>query len=203
MYAQPTAGSFIVKVADQTDAALPGVDVELQIEGQPPRTGVTNPQGEFAFTNLPPGRAELVCKLINFATVRRDVAVTPGPMARITVVMHLSLNADVIVTGQSTFRNIADLDNPAENLVGVESAASQGAITARQLEARPIMRPGEVLETVPGLIVSQHSGEGKQISITSAASISITGSTSRRRSQARRSICRRMGIFTAIRIRIR
>jgi hypothetical protein len=67
VYAQPTSGSFILKVADQTDAALPGVDVELQIDGQPPRTGVTNPQGEFAFTNLPAGRAELVCKLINFA----------------------------------------------------------------------------------------------------------------------------------------
>ena len=27
--------------------------------------------------------------------------------------------------------------------------------------ARPIMRPGEVLEAVPGFITSQHSGEGK------------------------------------------
>jgi Carboxypeptidase regulatory-like domain len=126
VYAQPTAGSFILKVADQTDAALPGVDVELQIDGQPPRTGVTDPQGELAFTDLPPGRAELVCKLINFATMRRGVVVMPGPMAHITVVMHLSLNADVIVTGQGTFRNIADLENPAENLVGVASAAKPG-----------------------------------------------------------------------------
>src|SRR5581483_10598706 len=30
-----------------------------------------------------------------------------------------------------------------------------------QLDARPIMRTGEVLETVPGVIISQHSGEGK------------------------------------------
>src|SRR5207248_10547079 len=28
-------------------------------------------------------------------------------------------------------------------------------------ELRPIMRAGEVLETVPGLVISQHSGEGK------------------------------------------
>ncbi|MCC7243421.1 MAG: TonB-dependent receptor [Acidobacteria bacterium] len=34
-------------------------------------------------------------------------------------------------------------------------------MTARQLEARPIMRTGEVLETVPGVVISQHSGEGK------------------------------------------
>ncbi|MEO7132665.1 MAG: TonB-dependent receptor, partial [Vicinamibacterales bacterium] len=38
---------------------------------------------------------------------------------------------------------------------------SQGAVTAAQLESRPIMRAAEVLETVPGMIVSQHSGEGK------------------------------------------
>ena len=52
-------------------------------------------------------------------------------------------------------------DDPAANLVGIASSASQGAITAAQLDARPLMRPGEMLETVPGLIVSQHSGEGK------------------------------------------
>src|SRR6185295_4322038 len=52
-------------------------------------------------------------------------------------------------------------ENPAENLVGVAASASQGAITARQLDGRPLMRAGEVLETVPGVVISQHSGEGK------------------------------------------
>ena len=65
------------------------------------------------------------------------------------------------MTGTSTFRNVADVDDPAANLVGIAAAASQGAVTAAQLDARPVMRAGEVLETVPGLIVSQHSGEGK------------------------------------------
>jgi len=53
------------------------------------------------------------------------------------------------------------LENPAENLVGVASAGSEGAITAAQLSIRPANRPTEVLETVPGLVISQHSGEGK------------------------------------------
>src|SRR5205085_11940840 len=76
-------------------------------------------------------------------------------------VLHLSLNAEVTVTGKRTFANLADVDNPAEDLVGIAQSASQGAITARQLDARPIMRSGEVLETVPGVVISQHSGEGK------------------------------------------
>ncbi|WP_431311189.1 TonB-dependent receptor [Methylobacterium nigriterrae] len=40
-------------------------------------------------------------------------------------------------------------------------AASAGVITGAQVNNRPVTRPGEVLEAVPGLIVTQHSGEGK------------------------------------------
>lgn len=40
-------------------------------------------------------------------------------------------------------------------------AATEGIVTARQLASRPILRPAEILETVPGLIVTQHSGDGK------------------------------------------
>jgi outer membrane receptor protein involved in Fe transport len=40
-------------------------------------------------------------------------------------------------------------------------AASAGVISGATLNSRPITRPGEALESVPGLIVTQHSGEGK------------------------------------------
>ncbi|WP_374583418.1 TonB-dependent receptor [Pseudoduganella sp.] len=36
-----------------------------------------------------------------------------------------------------------------------------GSVSQRQLEARTIYRPGELLEATPGLVASQHSGEGK------------------------------------------
>jgi hypothetical protein len=39
--------------------------------------------------------------------------------------------------------------------------ASQTTATGDDLNARPVTRPGEVLEAAPGLIVTQHSGEGK------------------------------------------
>ena len=40
-------------------------------------------------------------------------------------------------------------------------AASAGDVSQEQLAAQPLLRPGAVLENVPGLIVTQHSGEGK------------------------------------------
>jgi hypothetical protein len=47
------------------------------------------------------------------------------------------------------------------NPVGSSDAASQGTIRADRLESRPLLRPGELLEFVPGVVVTQHSGEGK------------------------------------------
>ena len=48
-----------------------------------------------------------------------------------------------------------------DNAVGSSDAASQGTIRAELLKSRPALRPGEVLEFVPGMIVTQHSGDGK------------------------------------------
>jgi hypothetical protein len=48
-----------------------------------------------------------------------------------------------------------------DNAVGTSDAASQGSVTSRLIESRPTLRPAEVLEFVPGVIVSQHSGDGK------------------------------------------
>ena len=107
------------------------------------------------------GAAEITYRLINFTVLRRSVVVADGQVTPASAVMTLALSADVVVTGARTFRNIAEMENPAENLVGIAASSSQGAITAAQLETRPMMRAGEVLETVPGLIISQHSGEGK------------------------------------------
>ncbi|MEP7102467.1 MAG: TonB-dependent receptor [Burkholderiales bacterium] len=47
------------------------------------------------------------------------------------------------------------------NAVGSSDAASQGSVTATLIGSRPTLRPAEVLEFVPGVIVTQHSGDGK------------------------------------------
>jgi hypothetical protein len=47
------------------------------------------------------------------------------------------------------------------NAVGTSDAASEGAVTSRLIESRPTLRAAEVLEFVPGVIVTQHSGDGK------------------------------------------
>jgi hypothetical protein len=48
-----------------------------------------------------------------------------------------------------------------EGLAGEADAASQGTIDDQQLENRPLLRPAETLEVIPGVVVTQHSGTGK------------------------------------------
>ena len=61
-------------------------------------------------------------------------------------VVHLP---DVVVTGRQ------------DSLLGIADSATQGTTGAAQLADRPILRSGEILETVPGVIITQHAGGGK------------------------------------------
>jgi hypothetical protein len=56
---------------------------------------------------------------------------------------------EVVVTGK------------LEQLNGAPISATVGVVTSEQLDLRPVLRTGELLEVVPGLIVTQHSGDGK------------------------------------------
>jgi hypothetical protein len=47
------------------------------------------------------------------------------------------------------------------NLLGEATTASEGRIGRQDLEARPLLRSGDLLEFVPGLVATQHSGSGK------------------------------------------
>ena len=47
------------------------------------------------------------------------------------------------------------------NALGTFDSASQGVATGEGIAKRPLLRTGEVLESVPGMTVTQHSGDGK------------------------------------------
>jgi len=48
-----------------------------------------------------------------------------------------------------------------QDLIGQVRSASEGVIGQEQLALRAISRPGDVMEAIPGLIMTQHSGSGK------------------------------------------
>jgi hypothetical protein len=149
-------------MTDQTGAVLPGASIEIHPkDGSSVLHTITDGMGVYRFETLPPGPAVVTFRLINFSTVRRVVTITEGGTVTADAVLVVATNADIVITAQRTFRNLAEIANPAENLIGIASAGSEGAITAAQLAVRPVNRASEILETVPGMVVTQHSGEGK------------------------------------------
>lgn len=58
-------------------------------------------------------------------------------------------NSDIVVTASRI------------DLLGKAETASQGSITQKEVALRPIYRPGQLFESIPGLVVTIHSGEGK------------------------------------------
>ena len=53
------------------------------------------------------------------------------------------------------------IEGKAESLIGIATSASKGQTSAKELLARPFSRRGELLESIPGFIATQHSGDGK------------------------------------------
>jgi hypothetical protein len=120
----------------------------------------TDRTGAFRFDGVTAGVFVLEASFPNFRRLRRaGVQVGAGATLVLNITLGLSLAADVLVTGKRSF-DLSDLAE-GDNLIGVAHSATQGVISGRQIDQRPIMRAGEVLEAVPGVIISQHSGEGK------------------------------------------
>src|SRR6516164_295705 len=64
-------------------------------------------------------------------------------------------------TGASTVLPGITVTAPAALESQPTDAASERRISGETINERPVQRPGEMLEAVPGMIVTQHSGEGK------------------------------------------
>ncbi len=135
------------RVTDASDGQpLPGATVILT----PGRLGAAaDADGRFQIAGVPAGSYTLEARFSGYVSSGEPVAVRSGATTRVDVALAASAVGEAVVEGRTT------------NLVGVADAASQGLVGQAQIAARPLLRVGEVLETVPGLIVTQHSGSGK------------------------------------------
>lgn len=72
----------------------------------------------------------------------------------------LSLSAQTAAAPPTTLESVVVLGRAA-TLLGTAPAASQGSVGYVELDARPFLRRGELLEVIPGVVITQHSGGGK------------------------------------------
>src|ERR1700712_476070 len=75
-------------------------------------------------------------------------------------VAYDAANAQVVAAAPVQLDQVTVQGN-YNNSIGSSDAASQGTVTSKLIEPRPTLRPAEVLEFVPGVVITQHSGDGK------------------------------------------
>ncbi|MEL6615044.1 MAG: TonB-dependent receptor [Bacteroidota bacterium] len=135
-----------------TDAAsgqpLAGATVRL-VDRE--RGAVADRDGRFEIGGLASGAAMLRVTSVGYAADERAVTLASGETLRV----------DIALAPEATDLDVVTVTGRGTNLVGRARTASQGLVGQAQLELRPLLRVGEVLETIPGAIVTQHSGSGK------------------------------------------
>ncbi|PAP78632.1 hypothetical protein BSZ37_03090 [Rubrivirga marina] len=139
----------LVGTVTEAGTARPLADVNVALVGSD-RGAVTDADGRFDL-DVPVGTVTLRASSVGYSDADETLTVRAGETTRVVLVL-VSTDADlgeVVVEGRLT------------NLVGVANAASSGLVGQAQIAVRPLLRVGEVLETVPGAIVTQHSGSGK------------------------------------------
>lgn len=148
------------RVIESSGAPLPGVSVQIRGEGPASWSATTDPNGHYSIA-VPSGTYDLHFRLFHFAGERRLNVRVEGERSLDDVTMMLAVDADIVVTGPATFASMIGVESVGPTMFGSSPSASAGIISRTEIDSRPTLRPGDVLETVPGLIVSQHSGEGK------------------------------------------
>lgn len=75
----------------------------------------------------------------------------------------MGVRADGASLAHSATQPLAEVEVTDErrDTLGSSDSASQGVIHAQQLQAGALLRPADVLEHIPGMVVTQHSGDGK------------------------------------------
>ena len=92
----------------------------------------------------------------------RRLRMGPGRARYSLCLLALAASAPLLADGRHSEADaVVEVTGHYDNGVGTSDTASQGYITPKLIEAKPLLRPAEVLEYVPGVIVTQHSGDGK------------------------------------------
>ena len=83
-----------------------------------------------------------------------------GKPSLLATAVVLAFSGHLHAAGLPTLQEVT-VSSASHDLTGVADSATEGTVTAKQLANRPLLRPAEVLETIPGMVVTQHSGDGK------------------------------------------
>ncbi len=144
--AQIDTGAIVGRVADDSGAVLPGVNVTAVQEGTDVSAStVTNTRGEFTFPGLRVGRYTVAAELQGFRrAIQRDVVVNVQTRAQVDFTLEVgSVSEEVVVTGTT-------------ELLQTQTADIGNVVDERQVRDLPLLgrRYSELAFLAPGVVAA-------------------------------------------------
>jgi hypothetical protein len=156
-----TTGSVEGTVTDSSNASLPGASIELKSPQYGTRTTVSNADGRFRFSAVPPGVYTVASSLSGFKKVERTaIKVNLDSTATVPIKMEISVSQEIVVTGEAPV---------------VDTTSNTAGLQIRQdvVQKLPLGRNyASAVEINPGVSLDNADTQGR------ALAFSIYGATS-------------------------
>lgn len=159
-FGQSTRGTIAGRVIDPGGAVLVGARVEVQPLGA---SAISNQQGEFTISNVPPGEYMLSVSYVGFSSFSSQITVVAGQVARADASLQVaSKNESIVVTSERGHGEAAALNEQREsdNILQV--------LPVDVITSLPNTNIADAVGRLPSVTLERDEGEGKYIQIRGA-----------------------------------
>jgi hypothetical protein len=140
-WAQITSATLSGTIKDQTGGILPGVDIVARnVDTGQSRTLVTNAEGAYTITGLPPGKYEVRASLQGFGTVAETIQLTVAQQAGLNLTLKVGATQENVTVTASAL--IVDTQSSALSALVPEKTIEELPLNGRNYISLATLQPG-------------------------------------------------------------
>jgi len=153
-------GSLRGTVVDQTGRAVEGTAIAIRGPVQGYHSAVTNAEGQFTISGLPPDTYSVQASAAGFAALEQQVTVTAGNTTEISLSLKLASVSEEVTVEAEADSSLASELSPVKALLDAESPRSE--ITSQYIRqfTSPTTDFADILQSAPGVVTYATNGIG-------------------------------------------
>ena len=153
-------GSMRGAVVDQSGRGIQAAAVAVRGPMQGSRTAVTNSEGQFTISGLPPGAYSVQASATGFGALERPVTVTVGNTVDVSFTLKLASVSEEVTVEAEFDSALASQLSPVKALLDMESPRSELTSEYIREYTSPTTDFADILQAAPGVVTYATNGIG-------------------------------------------
>ncbi|HEY7335937.1 MAG TPA: TonB-dependent receptor [Bryobacteraceae bacterium] len=158
--AQESAGSVRGTVVDQTGKAIAGAAIAIREPVRDNQVAVTDAAGQFTISGLSAGTYSVQGSAAGFAVSERQVTVTAGNAAEISLSLKLASVSEEVTVESDADLSLASEQAPMKALLDAESPRTEISSQYVRQYTTPTTDFADILQAAPGVVTWASNGVG-------------------------------------------